>query len=65
MEDEERSELLDDPTGGPSAGSVSSVGDRSDEAIDPSAGAEGQSPGEGAVEEADRTTGEDEKPTPG
>ena len=64
--DEERSEeerLLDDPSGGPSAKNVESPQEQ-DEAADPSSGAAGQEPGEGAVEDAREET-DQSKPTPG
>jgi len=60
--DDKEEELVSDPTGGPKAKNVES--DRSEEGVDPSAGAGGQDEGEGAVEEAHETTGQD-KPTPG
>lgn len=61
MSDKEE-ELLNDPTGGPTAQNVEA--DQRDDGIDASAGAGGQDEGEGAVEEAHDTTGKD-KPTPG
>ncbi len=60
---EERDDLLDDPTGGPSAGSESSPEDKGSDAVDLSAGAGGQEEGKGAVEEATEET--DDKPNPG
>ncbi len=62
--EEERDRLLDDPTGGPAAGTKSAPEDKGDAAVDPSAGAAGQDEGKGAMEEAADTTGE-AKPTPG
>ncbi len=61
--EEERSELLDAPTGGPSAGEASDPADKADSALDASAGAGGQDEGQGAVEEATDSMGP--KPTPG
>lgn len=62
--EEDRERLLDDPTGGPSAGTTSSPQEKGDSAFDPSAGAAGQDEDKGAVEEASETTGRP-KPTPG
>ena len=53
------------PPATPAPGSSSEIGDTSDDLLDPSAGAEGQDPGKGAVEEAIEDTGADQKPTPG
>ena len=61
MDDEE---LLNDPTGGPSAGTESRPEEKGDQPLDLSAGAGGQSEDKGAVEDV-RDAGEEGKPTPG
>ena len=57
MADKEKSDALDDPTGGPSAQAASGSSDKSDDEVDPSDGAKGQDE-EGAVEEAREEEGE-------
>ncbi len=59
---EREEDRLSDPTGGPSAQSAEGSEDQSDDALDPSAGAQGQDAG--AVEEAREQEGED-KVNPG
>ncbi len=57
MENENREELLNDPTGGPSSGESSSPEERGSDTADLSAGAGGQEEGKGAVEEAAEQAG--------
>ena len=61
--DDKEEELLNDPTGGPSAPSQSGSDDQRDDAIDPSAGAESKED-KGAVEETREQEGDD-KVNPG
>ncbi len=61
---ESHDDRLDDPTGGPSAGSAASPEETAGAPIDPSAGAGGQERGEGAVQDATEDTGA-VKPNPG
>ncbi len=56
MADQEKSDALDSPTGGPSAQSASGSEDQRDDAIDASAGAKGQDE-QGAVEETREAEG--------
>ena len=57
MTEREKSDALDNPTGGPDAQSASGSEDQRDDAIDASAGAKGQDE-EGAVEETREQEGE-------